>query len=126
MSSLYGELNESSIGVINIPHETYRLRQNEFDWLSGKLNENGKIVSLMDNDFAGKHEAIWLRNNYNIVPLLIPKEYNSKDFAELIYNNDIKDVTNLIIKSIKYIKEYERKSNKDIRNVSKRNDTLPF
>lgn len=126
MSSLYGELNVSSIGVINIPHETYRLRQNEFDWLNGKLNENGKIVSLMDNDFAGKHEAIWLRNNYNIIPLLIPKEYNSKDFAELIYNNDIKDVTNLIIKSIKYIKEYEGKSYKDIRDVSKRNDTLPF
>ena len=126
LSSLYGELNKSCIGVINVPHETYRLRQNEFDWLSGKLNKNGKIVSLMDNDITGKCEAIWLRDNYNIIPLLIPKEYNAKDFAELIYNNKIEDVANLIINAIKYIQKYERKENKSVRNTTEWDSTIPF
>lgn len=126
LSSLYGELNKSCIGVINVPHETYRLRQNEYDWLSGKLNKDGKIVSLMDNDITGKCEAIWLRDNYNIIPLLIPKEYNAKDFAELIYNNKIEDVANLIINAIKYIQKYERKENKSVRNTTEWDSTIPF
>lgn len=126
LSSLYGELNKSCIGVINVPHETYRLRQNEYDWLSGKLNKDGKIVSLMDNDTTGKCEAIWLRNNYNIIPLLIPKEYNAKDFAELIYNNKIEDVADLIINAIKYIQKYERKENKSVRNTTEWDSAIPF
>lgn len=126
LSSLYGELNKSCIGVINVPHETYRLRQNEYDWLSGKLNKDGKIVSLMDNDTTGKCEAIWLRDNYNIIPLLIPKEYNAKDFAELIYNNKIEDVTDLIINAIKYIQKYERKENKSVRNTTEWDSAIPF
>lgn len=126
LSSLYGELNKSCIGVINVPHETYRLRQNEYDWLSGKLNKDGKIVSLMDNDTTGKYEAIWLRNNYNIIPLLIPKEYNAKDFAELIYNNKIEDVADLIINAIKYIQKYERKENKSVRNTTEWDSAIPF
>lgn len=126
LSFLYGELNKSCIGVINVPHETYRLRQNEFDWLSGKLNKDGKIVSLMDNDTTGKCEAIWLRNNYNIIPLLIPKEYNAKDFAELIYNNKIEDVADLIINAIKYIQKYERKENKSVRNTIEWDSAIPF
>lgn len=126
LSSLYGELNKSCIGVINVPHETYRLRQNEYDWLSGKLNKDGKIVSLMDNDTTGKCEAIWLRNNYNIIPLLIPKEYNAKDFAELIYNNKIEDVIDLIINAIKYIQKYERKENKSVRNTTEWDSAIPF
>lgn len=126
LSSLYGELNKSCIGVINVPHETYRLRQNEYDWLSGKLNKDGKIVSLMDNDTTGKCEAIWLRDNYNIIPLLIPKEYNAKDFAELIYNNKIEDVADLIINAIKHIQKYERKENKSIRNTTEWDSAIPF
>ena len=126
LSSLYGELNKSCIGVINVPHETYRLRQNEYDWLSGKLNKDGKIVSLMDNDTTGKCEAIWLRNNYNIIPLLIPKEYNAKDFAELIYNNKIEDIADLIINAIKYIQKYERKENKSVRNTTEWDSAIPF
>lgn len=126
ISSLYGGENKSCIGVINIPHETYRLRQNEYDWLAGKLKNSGKIVSLMDNDNTGKHEAIWLRNNYHIIPLLIPSIYNAKDFAELVANNKFRDVSNLIINTIKYIKTYERKDNKLTWDTSEWSDTLPF
>ena len=118
---LYGGLN---IGIINIPHETYRLRQNEFDWLCSKLAVDGKIVSLMDNDITGIYEAIWLRNNYHIEPFLIPKKYNAKDFAELVCNNKIEVVGKLLIKTINYLMNYG-KDNKPIGD--KREDSsLPF
>lgn len=118
---LYGGL---SIGIINIPHETYRLRQNEFDWLCSKLAIDGKIVSLMDNDITGIYEAIWLRNNYHIEPFLIPKQYNAKDFAELVCNNKIEIVGKLLIKTINYLMNYG-KDNKPIGD--KREDSsLPF
>ena len=43
-----------------------KLRDYEYNWLNNKLNVNGKIISLMDNDRTGIAEAIWLRNTYNI------------------------------------------------------------
>lgn len=124
MSSLYGGVVVSSIGVINIPHETYKLRQNEYDWLSSKLTNNGKIVSLMDNDRTGKCETIWLRKTYNIVPILIPYTYNAKDFAELIANKNV-DIKEVIMKAIDYIKEYDRK---DIQHLWDSEDgiSLPY
>ena len=89
INSLYGGLN-ASIGVINIPHETYRLRDYEYNWLNNKLNVNGRIISLMDNDRTGIAEAIWLRNTYNIQPLLIPFDSGCKDFAEYYNKFSIK------------------------------------
>ena len=126
MIPLYGGKDISNIGVINIPHETYHLRQNEFDWLNGKLNTNGKIVSLMDNDKTGKIEAIWLRNNYNIIPIIIPKKLNAKDFAELASKTYIDYLYVLVISAINYIKSYERKRNKSTRNTLERSDIMPF
>ena len=117
--------NIDNIGIINIPHETYRLRQNEYDWLKGKLKDTGKIVSLMDNDRTGKLESIWLRNNYNIIPIIIPKELNAKDFAELASKTDIKNLYVFIINTINYINNYERKSRKLDWNTSEYN-SLPY
>ena len=37
-SSLYGGGIKDKIGVINIQHETYKLRQNEYDWLRPRCN----------------------------------------------------------------------------------------
>lgn len=88
-------LHGAQVGVINIPHETYRLRENEYRWLLDKVPE-GFLVSLMDNDRTGKMEAIWLRDNYNITPILIPQQYNSKDFSELV-TNVTKECLNSII-----------------------------
>lgn len=126
MISLYGGKDISNIGIINVPHETYRLRQNEFDWLNSKLNVDGKIVSLMDNDKTGKIEAIWLRNNYNIIPIIIPKGLNAKDFAELASKTDINDLYVLIISAINYINSYERKDNKIAWDASEWGNTMPF
>ncbi len=125
INSLYGGVDKK-IGVINIPHETYKLRQNEFDWLKGKLSDRGKIVSLMDNDSTGKHEAIWLRNNYQITPLLIPVIYCAKDFAELVSKHKFDEVVNLIKQTINYISNYERKNNKLTWDTTEWSNNLPY
>lgn len=123
--SLYGQDKIGTVGVINIPHETYRLRQNEYDWLKSKLKDTGKIVSLMDNDRTGKLESIWLRNNYNIIPVIIPKGLCAKDFAELASKTDTNNLYVLIISAINYINKYERKSHKLTWNTSEY-DSLPY
>lgn len=120
-SSLYGGVR---IGCINIPHETYRLRQNEFDWLNTKINNNGHIISLMDNDMTGKYEAIWLRNNYHIMPFIIPVKYHCKDFAELVAKHKIETVNKLIVQLINYLKDYG-KDNKLIGNTES-SSSLPY
>lgn len=125
INSLYGGVDKK-VGVINIPHETYKLRQNEFDWLKGKLSDRGKIVSLMDNDSTGKHEAIWLRNNYQITPLLIPIIYCAKDFAELVSKHKFDEVINLIKQTINYISNYERKNNKLTWDTTEWSNNLPY
>jgi len=107
---LYGQDIKANIGVINLPHETYKLRQSEYDWLKGKLNPDGVIVSLMDNDRVGKLQSIWLLNNFNILPLLIPIIYKCKDFAEWREKQGIKNITQPIINIINNIKEYEKRS----------------
>lgn len=121
-NSLYGQVN---IGIINVPHETYKLRQNEYDWLNSKLSDNGKIISLMDNDRTGKIEAIWLKYNYNIIPIIISNKYNAKDFAELVSISNINDINKYITQTIKYIDNYEQ-NNKYFQQETKRNDDMPF
>lgn len=118
----YKELN---IGVINIPHETYKLRNLEYNWLRSKLNDNGKICSLMDNDRVGKLAAKHLRDSYNITPIIISRQYNSKDFAEFIHNTSIKETRTIILKTIKYIINYDTEYNKLIRDKKKSN-ACPF
>lgn len=104
--SLYGEVNINQIGIINIPHETYRLRDNEFQWLRNKLSPKGIIVSLMDNDRTGKIEANYLRKEFNILPLIIPKSYKAKDFSELFRFNNKHKIYKLIIDTINQINHY--------------------
>ena len=112
--SLYGEVNINQIGVINIPHETYKLRTDEYKWLINKLSDKGIIVSLMDNDKTGKIEANYLRKEFNILPLIIPKEFQAKDFSELFIFNDKIKVYKLIINTINKINQYaEDKYNGD-------------
>lgn len=126
---LYGQDIKIKLGIINIPHETYRLRQNEYDWLRSKLKPNGYIFSLMDNDRVGKAQAIWLRTNFMIIPLLIPKNTYCKDFAELRERTGEKHTINLFINTINNIKHYaklnEIRANKLIGNIDN-GDDMPF
>ena len=96
-------INKYTIGIINIPHETYRLRETEYNWLQSKLSYDGKLISLMDNDRTGVEEAQWLRKRYNIIPILIPRYLSCKDFAELRSKYDITTITNYIRETINFI-----------------------
>ena len=109
----YGGSPIENIGLVNIPHESYKLKQNEYDWLRSRC-PHGYIVSLMDNDNAGYREAIWLRDNYNIIPFVIPKEYDVKDFAELKKEYSGEIIDKLIIDIYNYIEEnYKDNGEKD-------------
>ena len=126
LSIPYGGSNSSFIvGVINIPHETYQLRKVEYDWLKQKVGADGYLISLMDNDRVGKREAIWLAHNYSIIPIIIPEEYNVKDFSELSskYSDDVID--ELSYKTINYIEENYGKSDK-ITWDTEESDSLPY
>ena len=106
-SSLYGgsTLESKAIGVVNIPHETYKLRQIEYDWLRSKLNRNGFLISLMDNDRTGLMEAVILKNDYDIIPIIIPKELGVKDFAELRSSYSTNVINELTQQVVKYIED---------------------
>lgn len=92
------------IGFINLGCETYKIRQVEYDFFRSKCPV-GNIVSLMDNDRTGIHMAAWLHQNYKIEPLMIPRSYDVKDFAELISKYDDNDIEILVSKSLKMLKQ---------------------
>lgn len=121
IQSLYGGSPKINIGIINIPHETYRLRQVEFDWLRSKLKITGCLVSLMDNDRTGMLEAAYLRKDFHIFPIIISPLLNAKDFAELREKYSISEISNLINKAIEYVRE----NNEYDGSVSQEN-TKPF
>jgi hypothetical protein len=126
LSLLYGGLNASPrIGIINIPHETYNLRQVEYDWLNKKLKDDGYLISFMDNDKTGKREAVKLKNDYNIVPILIPDEYEVKDFSELVSKYSDDTINQLTKETINYITENYAK---DVQFTwdTEENNSLPY
>ena len=56
----------------------------------------------------------YLSKEFNILPLIIPKEYQAKDFSELIMKNNKQKINKLIINTINQIKQYaEDKYNGD-------------
>lgn len=122
-SKCYTPYGQVKVGLINIPCESYILKQKEYDFIVSNIKDPYNIISLMDNDMTGKKEAIYLRNNYNIAPILIPKEYECKDFAELRQNYSIEIIDKLFDNVINYIED--EKCIETTWNTSE-SDTLPF
>ena len=104
-----GDDYRNKIGLINIPNETYNLRDFEYEWLSSKIKDKHNIVSLMDNDETGINESKYLRDKFDIIPLLIPRKYKSKDFAEFVSTHTKEEINTLIINTLNYLKNYENK-----------------
>ena len=107
----YGGANAKlNIGVINLPSENYNLTEKEYSWLINKLNENGKIISLLDFDFTGRHGAKYLYETYNIPYMFITRgefglpNYGSKDFTDLHNKYTIKQINQFINETITYVK----------------------
>ena len=122
LSLPYGGSNTNLvIGVINIPHETYKLRKVEYDWLKQKVGSSGHLISFMDNDRVGKREAIWLLREYNIIPILIPEEYAVKDFSELAENYSDDCINKLTYNTINYIQDNYAEDNQIVWNTEESN-----
>lgn len=120
-----GSTKAPVIGVINIPHETYKLRKVEYDWLKQKVGSDGYLISFMDNDRVGKREAVLLLREYLIIPILIPDEYDAKDFSELISKYSEDTINNLVFDTINYISENYGESNKFVWDTEESN-SLPY
>lgn len=126
MLSFTGELQQAKIGTINIPAENYKLSTAEYYWLYNKLaiKDSKRIVCLMDNDKSGYLEAIYLRNEFGMLPIYIPKIYNAKDFFELRSAYGFNKCKEFIIETYNKINDYVT-NNKLIRD-KKINSDMPF
>lgn len=100
------EISESLIGVINVTSENYVLKQYEYDYLKSKLNDTGIIISFFDMDLTGVRGARRLRKDYGIIPILIPRCYEAKDFSELLEKYS-KETINRFIEETEKLFMYE-------------------
>lgn len=107
---LYGGAgNKLNIGIINLPSESYKLKQNEYDWIAKKLAKNGMILSLLDFDSTGRRGAKYLEETYNIPYLFITRgelglpNFNCKDFTDLHDKFSKEEISNFIKDTLKYV-----------------------
>lgn len=110
-----GNGQKLNIGVINLPSESYYLKDEEYYYLLNKLTYNGKLYSFLDFDRTGRKTAKYLNDNYNIPYIFITKgefgliNYKCKDFTDLykIYSKDeIYEFLNQTIKYVEYQNEF--------------------
>lgn len=92
-----------------MPAENYRLRNEEYAFLTSKLADDGMIFSLLDFDRTGREGARYLKENYNIPYLFITKgelglpDYKAKDFAELNERYSVEDIKQFVTETVTYI-----------------------
>lgn len=102
--------NKLNIGIINLPSENYKLKQNEYNYLSNKLNENGLILSLLDFDTTGRIGAKYMYDTYGIPYLFITRgefglpNYKCKDFTELCEEYNVNEINSFIKETLTYVK----------------------
>lgn len=110
-NTFYGAVgNKLNIGVINLPSENYRLKNNEYIWLKNKLNKDGMIVSFLDFDATGRNGAEYLLTTYNIPYIFITRgelgleNYSDcKDFTDLHSKYTKEEINQFIKETIKYV-----------------------
>lgn len=134
--TFYGAGNvKLNIGIINLPSENYKLRENEYDWLRNKLNTNGMLISLLDFDTTGRSGAKYLKDYYDIPYIFITRgefgleNYKAKDFTDLhkVYKKE--DIQTFIQQTLDYVDiVYKQQSayNQDAFDDGLFSDTLPY
>lgn len=111
-----GNENPLNIGVINLPSENYRLKENEFYYLQNKLADNGKIISLLDFDKTGRAGAKYLKDTYDIDYIFITRgelglpNYECKDFADLHSKYTKEQIDNFVRETISYVEQKKSQS----------------
>lgn len=99
------------IGIVNLPSESYHLKENEFEYLQNKLTYDGKIISLLDFDKTGRAGAKYLKDNYNIDYLFITRgelglpNYECKDFTDLHSKYSKEEIDDFVKQTISYVEE---------------------
>lgn len=108
---LYGGAgNKLEIGIVNLPSESYHLKDIEYEYLKSKLNDKGIIISLLDFDATGRKGAKYLKDNYDIPYMFITRgefglpNYGAKDFSELYAKYDIEQINRFINETYTYVK----------------------
>ena len=98
-----------NIGIINLPSENYKLKENEYQYLQRKLAPNGIILSFLDFDATGRAGAKYLEETYGIPYLFITRgefgleNFECKDFSDLHDKFTIDEINNFIKDTLKYV-----------------------
>ena len=107
---LYGGLgNKLNIGIVNLPSESYHLKEKEYKYLNNKLKDTGVIISFLDFDATGRKGAKYLEETYGIPYIFITRgefglyNYGAKDFAELVEKYPTKEIISFIKETQTYI-----------------------
>lgn len=110
-TSFYGAgESKLNIGIVNLPSENYRLKENEYDWLSNKLSSDGMLLSLLDFDSTGRAGAKYMKDVYGIQYIFITRgefglvDYKAKDFADLHDVYDKHQIQSFINETLTYVK----------------------
>lgn len=107
--SYRGGQNLLTIGIVNLPSENYKLKDNEYEWLANKLNSNGKLISLLDFDLTGRNGAKYMQDTYDIPYIFITRgelglpNYECKDFADLHSKFTKEEINQFIKETITYV-----------------------
>lgn len=91
----------AGIDSIGLQGEKARVKESVRAEYASRFTYN---LTLFDNDTEGINLFNYFKNNYNIDGILIPKEFNSKDFSDLVKNTGRqfarKIITELIINKL--------------------------
>ena len=98
-----------NIGIVNLPSENYKLKENEYQYLQRKLADGGMILSFLDFDATGRAGAKYLQETYDIPYLFITRgefgleNFECKDFSDLHDKFTIDEINNFIKDTLKYV-----------------------
>ena len=123
----------ASVGIVNLPSESYHLRQVEYDYLSSKLARNGMIISLLDFDQTGRAGAKYLQETYNIPYMFITRgefglpNYEAKDFTDLHEVFTIEEINTFIQETFTYVRiKYKNEAVQSSEEEGLPYDGIPF
>ena len=111
-----GQESKLNIGIVNLPSENYKLKENEYQYLQRKLATDGMILSFLDFDATGRAGAKYLEETYGIPYLFITKgelgleNFECKDFSDLHDKFTIEEINRFIKDTLKYVEiRFKRK-----------------
>lgn len=109
-----------NIGIVNLPSENYKLKENEYQYLINKLKDDGMLLSFLDFDTTGRNGAKYLEETYNIPYIFITRgefgleNFECKDFSDLHDRFSNKEINQFIKDTLKYVEiKFKNKYNQD-------------